>query len=86
VVLRLIAGEPVEQVSRLIGVPVFMLERWRETAEAVPEGALRAHETGTDGPDLAGAPRRIGELSVVVELLRATMGRVLGPLARKRWR
>ena len=30
VVLRLIAGEPVELVSREIGVPVFKLERWRE--------------------------------------------------------
>jgi transposase-like protein len=30
VVLRLIAGEPVELVSREIGVPVFKFERWRE--------------------------------------------------------
>ena len=39
VVLRLIAGEPVELVSREIGVPVFKLERWRERAEAALEGA-----------------------------------------------
>jgi transposase len=40
VALRLIAGEPVELVSREIGVPVFKLERWREKAEAALEGAL----------------------------------------------
>lgn len=32
VVLRRIAGEPVELVSREIGVPAFTLERWRARA------------------------------------------------------
>jgi hypothetical protein len=49
-VLRLIAGEPVERVSRLIGVPVFMRERWRETAEAVPEGRSGRARPGPMGP------------------------------------
>ena len=86
VVLRLIAGEPVELVSREIGVPVFKLERWRERAEAALEGALKEREMGADGADLAAALRRIGELSMEVELLRAKMGRSRGPLARGRWR
>jgi hypothetical protein len=30
--------------------------------------------------------RRIGELSMEVELLRAKIGRTSGPLARRRWR
>lgn len=84
VVLRLIAGEPVELVSREIGVPVFKLERWRERAEGALEGALKEREA--DGPDLAAALRRIGELSMEVELLRAKMGQSRGPLARRRWR
>ena len=86
VVLRLVAGEPVELVSREIGVPVFKLERWRERAEAALEGALKEREMGADGADLAAALRRIGELSMEVELLRAKMGRSRGPLARGRWR
>ena len=86
VVLRLIAGEPVELVSREIGVPVFKLERWRERAEGALEGALKEREAEADGPDLAAALRRIGELSMEVELLRSKMGQSRGPLARRRWR
>ena len=86
VVLRLIAGEPVELVSREIGVPVFKLERWRERAEAALEGALKEREADSEGPELAAALQRIGELSMENELLRAKMGRSPGPLARKRWR
>lgn len=86
VVLRLIAGEPVELVSREIGVPVFKLERWREKAEAALEGALKEREAGTEGPELSAALQRVGELTMENELLRAKMGRTPGPLARKRWR
>jgi hypothetical protein len=86
VVLRLIAGEPMELVSREIGVPVFKLERWRERAEAALEGALKEREADGEGPELAAALQRIGELSMEVELLRAKMGQSPGPLARKRWR
>jgi len=86
VVLRLIAGEPVELVSREIGVPVFKLERWREKAEAALEGALKEREAGSDGAELAAALQRVGELTMENELLRAKMGQSHGPLARKRWR
>ena len=88
VVLRLIAGEPVELVSREIGVLVFELEleRWRGRAEAALEGALEGREIGADGAALAAALRRVGELSMEVELLRAKMGQSPGPLARRRWR
>jgi uncharacterized protein HemY len=85
VVLRLIAGEPVELVSREIGVPVFKLERWRERAEVALEGALKERDPGTEGPELAAALQRIGELSMENELLRAKIGQT-GPSARKRWR
>jgi transposase len=86
VVLRLIAGEPVELVSREIGVPVFKLERWREKAEAALEGALKERETGAGGAELAAALQRVGELTMENELLRAKMGQMPGPLARRRWR
>ena len=86
VVLRLIAGEPVELVSREIGVPVFKLERWREKAEAALEGALKEREAASDGAELAAALQRVGELTMENELLRAKMGRSHGPLAGKRWR
>jgi hypothetical protein len=58
---------------------------WRERAEAALEGALKEREAESEGPELAAALRRIGELSMEVELLRAKMGQT-GSLARKRVR
>ena len=86
VVLRLLGGESMELLSRELGVPVYKLERWRAKAEAGLEGALKEREADTADGELAAAMRRIGELSMENELLRAKMERVPGPLARRRRR
>jgi transposase-like protein len=86
VVLRLLQGESMELLSRELGVPVYKLERWRAKAEAGLEGALKEREADTADGELAAALRRIGELSMEVELLRAKMERTPGPLARGRRR
>ena len=85
VVLRLLRGEAAEDLSRELGVPVYRLEQWRERALAGIAAALK--ERGGDPLDeeLAAAMRRIGELSMEVELLRARAERP-GPLARRRSR
>src|SRR4051794_30970399 len=69
-----------------LGLPLFKLEQWRQTAEAGLEGALKEREADPAGDELAAAMQRIGELSMEVELLRAKMGRTSGLLARRRWR
>ena len=86
VVLRLLGGESIELLSRELGVPVYKLERWRTKAEAGLEGALKEREADTADGELAAAMRRIGELSMENELLRAKMERTPGPLARRRRR
>jgi transposase len=86
VVLRLMRGEPIELLSRELGVAVFKLEHWRQKAEAALEAALKEREADAAGDELAAAMRRIGELSMENELLRAKMERPNGPLARRRWR
>lgn len=86
VVLRCLGGESMELLSRELGVPVYKLERWRTKAEAGLEGALKEREADTAEDELAAAMRRIGELSMEVELLRAKMERTPGPLARRRRR
>ena len=86
VVLRLLGGESMELLSRELGVPVYKLERWCMKAEAGLEGALKEREADTADGELAAAMRRIGELSMEVELLRAKMERVPGPVARRRRR
>ena len=86
VVLRLLRGEPMELLSRELGVPVYKLERWLAKAEAALEGALKEREVESGSAELAAALQRIGELSMENELLRAKMERAPGPLARRRWR
>src|SRR3712207_2940700 len=85
VVLRLLRGEPVEAVSRQLGVPVRQLERWRARALAWLKTGLRERSEDPAARELAEAHRQIGELSIKVELLRAHIERP-GPLARRRSR
>jgi hypothetical protein len=85
VVLRLMRGESAELLSRELGLPVSKLEQWRRKAEAALEGALKEREADPAEGQLAAAMRRIGELSMEVELLRARIERS-GPLVRRRSR
>ena len=85
VVLRLMRGESAELLSRELGLPVFRLEQWRQRAEAALEGALKEREADPADGQLAAAMRRIGELSMENELLRAKRERP-GPLVRRRSR
>ena len=85
VVLRLLRGESAELLSRELGVPLYKLEQWRQKADAALEGALKERETDAAAGELAAAMQRIGELSMVVELLRERGGKP-GPLARRRSR
>ena len=78
-------GESTELLSRELGLPVFKLEQWRQKAEAALEDALKAREADPADGQLAAAMRRIGELSMENELLRARIERP-GPLGRRRWR
>ena len=85
VVLRLLHGESAELLSRELGLPIFKLDQWRRKAEAALEGALKEREADPADGQLAAALRRIGELSMEIELLRAKMERP-GPLVRRRSR
>ena len=84
VVLRLLGGESMELLSRELGVPVYKLERWCTKAEAGLEGALKEREADTADGELAAAMRRIGELTMEIELLHAKIELTPGPLARRR--
>ncbi len=85
VVVRLLRGESVESLSRELGVPSYRLERWRERALSGIDGSLREREGDALSEELAAAMKRIGELTMENEVLRARVGQV-GPLARRRSR
>jgi hypothetical protein len=80
VVLRLLRGESIQALSRELGVEIHRLERWREKALAGIEEALREREGDPVQVELDSAMRRIGELSMEVELLRER-ARAKDPLA-----
>jgi hypothetical protein len=85
VVLRVMQGETVEGLSRRLAVPVWKLEGWRERALAGIDAGLRERDDDPKERELTEAHRRIGELSMENELLRARLEKP-GPLARRRSR
>jgi hypothetical protein len=85
VVLRLMQGEPAEGLSRRLAVPVWKLEEWRQRGLAGIDAGLRERDDDAKERELALAHRRIGELSMANELLRARLEQP-GPLVRRRSR
>ena len=85
VVLRLMQGDPVDGLSRRLAVPVWKLEEWRQRGLAGIDAGLRERDDDPKERALAEAHRRIGELNMENELLRARLEKP-GPLARRRSR
>ena len=69
VVLRLLRGEPVDAVSRKVGVTIAELEIWREQALAGMEVGLKACTSDPLKARLNEAVRRVGELTMTIEIL-----------------
>ena len=70
VALRLLRGEPVELLSRQLGVETFRLEQWREKAIAGIDASLKERKGDPVKAELDIAMKRIGELIMQVELRR----------------
>lgn len=70
VVLRLLQGEPLDAVSRELGVEMSRLELWRTKAITGMELGLKERERDPLHTELDAAKRHIGELTMEVELLR----------------
>src|SRR5450756_1372189 len=83
VALRLLRGEPLEALSRELGVEVYRLERWKDKALAGLDAGLKEREGDPLQSQLDAAMRRIGELFMENELLHSRIERP-GPLAGRR--
>jgi len=70
-VLRLLRGESIEALSRGVGIDRYRLERWKERALGAIETSLRERGSEPLQGELDEAHKRIGELSMENELLRA---------------
>ena len=79
VVLRLLRGESLDSVSREIGVEPYRLEQWRERALSGLDAVLKERqESDPMQTGLDAAYKRVGKLSMEVELLRETIARLEG--------
>ena len=70
VVLRMFRGEPMDALSRELGVPVFRLEMWRLRGLEGLELALRERGESSETLALDEAMKRIGEITMENNLLR----------------
>jgi hypothetical protein len=83
VVLRLLRGESIDALSRELGVEIYRLERWRERALAGLDAGLKERENDPVEAKLDEANRRIGELTMEIEILRRER-EARHPLVRRR--
>ena len=83
--LRLLRDEPVQLLSRQLGVEIFRLEQWREKAIGGIDASLKQRKGDPVQAELDSAMKRIGELTMQVELLEAKT-ETFGPLGRRRSR
>lgn len=83
VVLRLLRGEPIDALSRELGIEVYRLEKWHQKALQGIESALKAREGDPLSAELDAAMRRIGEITMENELLREKARRA-HPLAPRK--
>ena len=83
VVLRILRGEPLNVLSRELGVEIYRLEQWRDAALAGMDEGLKSRIGDPLQAELDSAMKRIGELTMETELLWARV-RHPGPLAKRR--
>ena len=88
VVLRVLRGEPLDALSRELGVEIYRLEEWRDKALSGMDLGLKDRQQDPLSHDLDAAKRHIGELSMEIELLRERARAAEGgrPLATRRSR
>lgn len=69
VVMRLLRGEKIDEVSREVGVAMSTLEEWRSSVVNGMEVLLKEHKDHPLQEELDRAKKKIGELSMENELL-----------------
>jgi len=87
-VLRLLRGEPIELVSRELGVTAADLAGWRDDFLAAGEASLKTRPADERDAEIARLKGKVGDLTMANELLEAKIEKLEGgrPLARRRSR
>lgn len=87
-VLRLFRGEPLETVSREVGVTAATLSAWRNQFLSGGAAALKSRQPEPATEGIGRLQAKIGELTMANELLQEKITRLEGerPLPRRRSR
>src|SRR5215210_2069251 len=73
VVLRLLRGESLDLLARETGQPAGRISAWREEFLAAGREGLKARPRPAEDRELAEAQRKIGELSMDLDIARALL-------------
>jgi|SRR5687768_3426459 transposase len=71
VVLRLLRGESLDALARESGQPAGRIASWREEFLAAGREGLKSRPLPVEDRRLADAQRKVGELSMEIDILRA---------------
>ena len=76
VVLRLLRGEPLDLVSRELGIPAARLTTWREAFLDAGQDALKKQPLDSRDREIGRLHEKLGEATMAIELLREKIGRL----------
>ncbi len=79
VVLRLLRGEPLDLLSRALGIPAARLTTWREAFLDAGQEALKKPPLDSHDRELARVRQKLGEATMEIELLHEKIGRLETP-------
>jgi transposase len=71
VVMRLLRGESLDLLARETGQPAGRISAWREEFLAGPREGLKSRPAPVEDRRLAEAQRKVGELTMDLDILRA---------------
>ncbi len=86
IVVRLLRGESLDLLARESGQPAGRIAGWREEFLAAGREGLKSRPVAVDDVSLRDAQRKVGELSMEVDILNALLERKGGPPSPRRSR
>ena len=86
VVLRLLRGESLDLLARETGQPAGRIADWREEFLQAGREGLKSRPRPEDDRRLVAAQRKVGELQLEIDILRALVEKKGSPLSPRRSR
>jgi transposase len=84
VVMRLLRGESLDLLARESGQPAGRISAWREEFLAAGREGLKARPLAVEDFTLREAQRKVGELSMEVDILKALLEKQGNPQSPRR--